>query len=142
VNELWELDISTYQWTFLNTSTWNSHPPPAREQHTASVVNGDIYIFGGKSRKFPVSNVGTVLFTHHSDEVYNDLWKLSVERARRFTLSWPAVNSGRDAAIPQGAPLYASIDGFANSSIIKTGDGITPRKGLCIEKLTVKVSKL
>ena len=45
-----------------------THAPLAREQHGSAVVNGDMYIFGGKAREFPST----------ADTIYSDIWKLEV----------------------------------------------------------------
>ena len=55
----------SYTWTFVNLTI---HAPFAREQHASAVVNGDLYVFGGKAREFPSS----------ADTVFNDIWKLEV----------------------------------------------------------------
>ena len=139
VNELWSLDLSTYQWVFINTSKWNSDPPPPREQHSASVIDGNVYIFGGKSRLFPLTSDGSISYVHFSDEVYGDLWKLSIERPEPFILTWDPSTAVTNA-IPQDTGLEALIDGFTDNNVNKESDGITPRNGKCVDRVTVKVS--
>ena len=74
VDELWSWDPITYTWTFVNLTI---HAPLAREQHASAVVNGDLYIFGGKAREFPSS----------ADTVFNDIWKLEVRMHKIFTVT-------------------------------------------------------
>lgn len=150
---------------FINTTKWQEQQaarisddaaseevyasPPAREQHAAAVIDKDVYIFGGKSRMFDTDGDGGVLFTHHSDVVYGDLWKLSVERPRRYVLKYtnatglasdPNTNNAENAtAIPQTQQLLAVIDGNSNESIAMQSDGVTPRSGMCIDRLKVRV---
>jgi len=57
VHELWGFDIMTYRWNFINTTiTTKSLVPPPREQHSAIIVGGNLYIFGGKSRFYPTTS--------------------------------------------------------------------------------------
>ena len=153
--------------------------PPPREQHAAVVIDKDIYIYGGKSRSFETTEDGEILFTHHSDMIFGDLWKLSVEREEQYILRhtnyslWTGCENGSycnngsssmdvtsnetalsaisgdpntnnfngSVAIPQGsAKLLSIIDGNLNLSIAAQSDGVTPREGLCIDKMIVRVS--
>lgn len=163
VNEVWSLDIGTYQWVFLNTSKWQMDPmfpdlapaaPPPREQHAAAVLDRDVYIFGGKSRLFESDpDSGEIFFTHHSDTVYGDLWKLSVERAQQYVLRYTSHNASEEgideninnnksvARIPQGSQkLRAVMDGNLNATIASQSDGVTPREGQCVEKMIVRIT--
>lgn len=147
VNELWSLDLSTYQWTIINSSEFENAPkPPAREQHSSLVIDKNLYIFGGKSRSFPVDNAGNIEFVQHSDEVYGDLWMLSVERPRDFQISYPnesqALAPDEFLSIPQDRSLFAEIDASINNSVSQESDGIWKREGLCIDKLIVHVKSI
>ena len=155
VSELWSFDVSTYQWVFLNTSKWQTHqlPPPAREQHSAAVIGRDIFIYGGKTRIFLKDAEGNALFTHHADVVHGDLWRLYVERAKQYLLTYPNTTHRSpisssvigsnvvNETIPQNGRLFATVYGNANNSIEHTSDGVNPRQGLCIDKAIVRVSK-
>jgi subtilisin-like proprotein convertase family protein len=154
VSEVWSFDVSTYQWVFLNVSKWqpDQAPPLAREQHSAAVVQRDVYVFGGKTRVFQKDATGAPLLTHHSDVVFSDLWKLSVERAQQYVLYYPndtavrspvrseQVSAGDfNASIPQTSRLMAKVSGLVNDTIASQSDGVTPREGLCIDKVVVRV---
>ena len=79
------------------------------------------------------------MLDYHRDTVYGDLWKLSVERAKAFNLSTP--QNGKRHTINQTQPLLLSLDGHKEPAIAAVSDGITPREGLCIDKLTVQVKE-
>mmetsp|Transcript_177 Transcript_177/g.255 ORF Transcript_177/g.255 Transcript_177/m.255 type:complete len:793 (+) Transcript_177:1-2379(+) len=134
VNELWSFDLHTYTWRFLNTSIWNSAPPPAREQHSAVAIDDNLYIFGGKSRTFQLSTDGQIQMQNYSVAVHGDVWKLSIERERVYSLS-----SSKSTVIQQNESLIQTLDGSLDPTISATSDGVTPRKGLCIKNLVVKV---
>jgi hypothetical protein len=137
VSELWKLDIHTYQWENVNTlKNWNSPPPPAREQHVGAVVQGDIYIFGGKTRLFPFSASGSPLLIYENDHVFNDIWKLTVEKIRRFLLTWFFGGGGF-----YWAPFDRRCSGeITGTQIINDGNIENARMGQCIAKMTVKVN--
>ncbi|KAJ1432267.1 hypothetical protein B484DRAFT_447915 [Ochromonadaceae sp. CCMP2298] len=151
VSEVWSLDVSTYQWVYLNVSKWQPDQPPplAREQHSAAVMQRDLYVFGGKTRVFEKDSAGAPLLTHHSDVVFSDLWKLSVERAQQYVLYYPnnshspispiSQHSDFNVSIPQTSRLMARVSGLTNDTIASQSDGVSPREGLCIDKLVVRV---
>jgi len=135
VHELWSFDVNNYQWVFLNTSKWQSSRPAAREQHSAVVIDRNLYIFGGKSRTFEKNSDGELVMTPHSDEVFGDLWRLDVERQQLFVLKYASDNP----PIPQNGRLFAVIDGKADISVSKSSSSISPRHSLCVDELIVKV---
>jgi len=127
-------------------------PPPAREQHSTAVVHRDLYVYGGKTRVFETDSNGDPVFTHHSDIVHGDLWKLSVERARQYVLSYPNTtttdtpirslviqDTDGNNTIPQDSRLMVKISGYTNQSVSMHSDGVNPREGLCIDKAVVRV---
>jgi len=121
VHELWAFDIHAYVWRLVNTSKWgNLVYPPAREQHSAAYVNGDLFIFGGKSRVFP----STV------DIVTNDLWRLSIPHAEEFVFDYSTAHN-----MPKSDRLFAAIDATDPTS---TSPELAT-EGLCIEKVVVEV---
>ena len=126
--------MNTYTWQFVNTSIWNSAPPPAREQHSAVTIDDDVYIYGGKSRKFQLSSDGLLQMQNYSVAVHGDVWRLSVERERSYSLS-----TEKSAVIQQNVSLLHTLDGFLDPNISATSDGVSPRKGLCIKNLVIKV---
>ncbi len=128
--------MSTYQWIFLNTTAFGSPHPLPREQHSSVVIDRDLYVFGGKTRLFTRDNNGAFVYTPHSDHVYGDLWKLSIERARAFSLQYALT----DVAIPDSSVYFATVSGFDDSAVLAESDGVTPRTGLCIDKAVVNVS--
>ena len=137
VHELWSFDINDYQWIFLNTSTWQSTQPAAREQHSAAVIDGNLYIFGGKSRTFQKDSTGQLVLTSHSDEVFGDLWRLNVQKPQLFTLDFA---SSSNPPIPQDGRLLAVIDGKEDIPVADSGSSVSPRHSLCVDKLIVKVA--
>mmetsp|Transcript_127033 Transcript_127033/g.248951 ORF Transcript_127033/g.248951 Transcript_127033/m.248951 type:complete len:398 (-) Transcript_127033:630-1823(-) len=118
VSELWSFDTSTYQWIFLNTSKWQtSPPPPAREQHSAIVVDRDVYIYGGKTRVFEKDSSGNNVYVRHSDVVFGDLWKLAVERAKQFTLRYDNSTTSSSSSSSSSSSTCASCSSSLTSSL-------------------------
>jgi subtilisin-like proprotein convertase family protein len=110
-------------------------PPPSREQHSAAVVDGALFIFGGKTRVFEDNTTTAPYFDH----LYNDMWKLPLETPVDVKLSWGSTVSTSEAvAIPQDRRLFASVNGTSYES--QVGDGSSARKGMCIESLVVHVN--
>lgn len=121
VHELWAFDIHTYVWRLVNTSKWgNLVYPPAREQHTATYVDGDMYIFGGKSRVFPSD----------TDLVTNDLWRLVIPHSTEFSFDYSTVHG-----MPKSDRLFAAIDATDPTS----SSPELANTGLCVEKVVVEV---
>ena len=140
VNELWTWNVRTYQWEFINTthgtyagSGIDNRSPVPREQHITAYVEGNLYVFGGKSHAY-----GEI-----EDTFYNDLWRLHIEHA------FNAVLSGNDSKvsveyfpikIPQGQRLFIAINGsmseYSNTFDPSTGIG---SDRICINSLAVKV---
>jgi subtilisin-like proprotein convertase family protein len=135
-SELWTLDVHTYKWAAINTTKWDSIPPPPREQHAAVIINGDLYIYGGKTRFFTFDDNGNVQSDHHSDFIYDDIWKLNIERTELLKLPF----TGSPQNIPFDRRLFLLIDGSSGSNLQDISDGISPREGKCIDKVVVTVS--
>ena len=126
--ELWFFDIHTYTWGLINTTMWgNEYEPPGREQHSAALVNGDLYIFGGKARVFPVAQ----------DIVLNDLWKVSIPYSAVYTFNY----SSNDAAntIPQNISRSGRVFSLINGADSTSADPLLATDGLCVEKVSVEV---
>ncbi len=143
MSELWRFDLSTHQWIFLNTSKWGTFvQPPAREQHSALVIQGDLYIFGGKARIFSVDpDTGQVLTNEfHSDVVYSDMWKLSVPRPLPYIMMAGSPSSSSLAIIPQSGRHNNKLQGSLNETIMSVSHESDPRSSYCIEKVIIKVS--
>lgn len=125
VYEIWTLDLHTYMWQFVNNTMWGSSVhPPAREQHSAIYVGGDLYIFGGKARVFPME----------ADIVLNDLWKLTIPKALDFTFYYNE-SSPVPLDIPRAGRVYASVIGTDTT----TSYPERSNDGLCIQKVVVTV---
>lgn len=122
VQELWKWDIHYYEWTFVNDSTTR---PSAREQHTAVVVDGNLYIFGGRSTIYPS---GTRV-------VYADLWKLTVPHSHVYQFNYAAPGNGLQL-LDHGI-MYAAING---SDPTPNANRDSDRSGLCVSSVTVRVS--
>ena len=99
------------------------------------MIDRDLYVFGGKTRLFTRDNNGAFTYTPHSDHVYGDLWKLSIERARAFSLQYALT----DVPIPDNSVFFATVSGFVDGTVLAESDGVTPRTGLCIDKAVVNV---
>jgi hypothetical protein len=143
VSELWSFDISTYQWVYLAAAA--NLLPPAREQHSATVIDRDVYVYGGKARIFRKGEDGENEYVRHRDVVLGDLWRLKVERAKQFKLSFTqdsGVAQAANQSIPEEGRLFAAIDGHNNADVAMSSDGLTPREGLCIDDVVVRVSLL
>lgn len=142
MNELWSFDSTTYTWTNINFSPSSPQPPP-REQHSAAAVNGDIYIFGGKSRIFPINpSDGTPLLTHpYQDTVFSDLWKLQLQKELIFNLTYPELGEGKlpSGNISQISTVFLPLNGSADASVRAVGDGVSPRAGYCVAHMSVTV---
>ena len=152
--EMWRLDLNTYQWAMLNTTQFldinittnelidplaveNQHPEP-REQHTAVVVGGDIYVYGGKARYFATDDNGEYNFTAmHADQVFGDLWKFTVEHPIDYVFAWMLY--GQVFTISEDFEVPVVNDARSIPAYVALSDGISNREGMCIQKLTVKV---
>ncbi len=143
MQEIWRLDINTFEWRYINTTfdTPTSPLPPAREQHSAALVKGDLYVFGGKSRLHGVSPTGLPILTNKTDRTFNDFWKLQIEHSRDFNYSYHGHGVGQTLphAIPQDGRLYLPISPM--NTMTNQYDN-TPRDGLCIQNVSVKVRYL
>jgi hypothetical protein len=112
------------------------------------VVNRDIYLFGGKSRIFQKNLDGSTEYIFHSDHVFGDFWKLSVEKSTVYQVSYKNISvqgtrlesAGVNESIPQDSIYYAKLSADVNYSIAASSDPVSPRNSLCIEKLKVRVS--
>lgn len=157
MNELWTFDISTYEWKFINTSAYdlpfNRSQPAARELHSATVVDGDLYIFGGKSRLHEKDSSGRPIMTNATDKVYNDLWKLEVDHLKVFEFSWTPPSSSVSPKLPltiaQGSRTATTLtvtadmvhNVYPNHPFIdKNKEGISPRNSQCIKDIMIEVS--
>jgi hypothetical protein len=72
VNELWIMDLRTYTWQYISQNSSSSVIPCPREQHSASVVDGNVYIFGGKT----------------TTAVLGDFWRLTIPQIFNQYISW------------------------------------------------------
>ncbi len=142
MNEIWILDVRSYQWQFINTTFggWgggailNSMPPP-REMHISELIGGNIYVFGGKSH-FSTADV---------DTVYNDLWRLNIETQKKAVLDGAlqaelAAPSLFPVALMQGQRVFLAVDGSRaqNADTYDSATGIGS-DNMCIDSLAIKV---
>jgi len=135
VNELWRFDIYDYHWVYVNVFPGSSGAPSPREQHSAGVLKGDVYIFGGKSRgNFPSTN----------DILFSDFWRLVIQPniviSQSYTGRLPVqVAEGyRERYLLNTSHLidpYMSKE--INSTLLKT---FQARSGSCITDAVVTVS--
>ena len=145
VSELWSWDLHSYTWISLNTTVWDTPPPPAREQHAAVVVDGDIFIFGGKTRVFPTALLGLGVGGNLTTFVFGDLWRLSVARPLRFIAPWIGVEAaaaglgGTGLAIPEDRRLFIAVNGSYRGRSAIVDNGVSARTGMCLESVIVKV---
>ena len=118
-------NIYDYRWVFAKTGI----KPTAREQHSAGVMGGDIYVFGGKSRG---------AFPSTADRVYNDFWRLHIEDPIVTSRRW---QSSSAELLTEGQrnkykiDLSAEVDPYSRST-----DHTSSRTGACITDIVVKVS--
>ena len=142
MNEVWLWDVRTYQWHQINTTfgSWgggqieNSMPPP-REQHISAYIDGDIYVFGGKSH----------ISGETVDTFYNDVWRLNIENPVPANL-YGEIHAPKSSSVsfpvqlPQGQRVFLEVDGSeaanANTFDIQTGIG---SKDMCIKNIAIKV---
>lgn len=162
---MWTFDISTYEWQFINTSTfdlpYNTSKPSPRELHSAAVVDGDLYIFGGKSRLHKIdATTGMPVMTNASDKVYNDLWKLEVDHLKVFEFPWTSSLSPTPSPSPSPSspklPLTISQGSRTATTLTVTADmvhnvypndpfinknqeGVSPRNSQCIKDVIIEV---
>lgn len=114
---MWKLDANTFTWVYINTTDYNymnpsynkvtgaAVAPPSREQHSASLLAGNLFIFGGKSRLHDVDSLGFPILTNKTDIVYNDLWMLEVEHAKTSSFHFT------DLSIKYETNMYDTSDG-------------------------------
>jgi hypothetical protein len=119
--------------------------PQSREQHNAIVLDGDLFIYGGKRRLFYSSTSidGAEQNIFHADEVFGDLWRLRIQHSESFNLHWPNETQAiQSKSIPQNSILLLEMNGRANNTVKSESDGISPREGLCVDNIIVKVNFL
>lgn len=124
MNELWLFDIYDYRWIFIDPGSG----PSAREQHSAGVHGGDLYVFGGKSRG---------AFPSTADRVYNDFWRLNIEHPMVSNSTWRSNSveqliEGRRNMYP--TDLTGEVDPYSSST-----DHTSSRTGACITNIRVTV---
>lgn len=156
MNELWLFDLSTYEWEFINTTAFNdpynrTHPQ-ARELHSATMVNGDLLVFGGKSRLHALDDYGNPILTNATDQIYNDLWMLSIDHLKVFDFHWNYNNHfpiSHNMLIPQDSRYSANIQVSpdnvhayypGNPFISKHSEGSTPRTSQCIKDTLLEIT--
>jgi hypothetical protein len=180
VNEIWKLDLNTFEWQFINTTLYdymnpnfnrsNHRPvsPPNREQHSAALLLGNLFVFGGKSRMHDVDSLGQPILTNKSDVVYNDLWTLQVVHEKSSSFIWHnySINYSTDlyddiygkvsyeqnfnvsaahmqTIIRQDQRNYFEIDTYPIVNQRKNAhnqtEGDSPRYGQCIRDVTINV---
>ena len=158
---MWTLDVNTYEWIYRNTTHPKSVSPSPRQQHTTSVVNNILYMFGGKTDIYLSINKSDNKMLHQGAHVYGDLWLMKIPHPTLFTTSYNILKSnlsvpfnytvgvtavptvGQGLLIPQDKLMYVTIN--SNNSKINRqlyGDGRHARAGKCIEKLVLKVTIL
>lgn len=120
VSELWTLDIHSYEWQLVHTHA--NSTPSAREQHSSFELNGNLYIYGGKS--FNGSSNGPV--------IYGDLWKLNVPQNSSITYSQILRQ-----VIPDDERLISSIT--ATTVRNDTTNSTSAREGQCVVDMSVNV---
>ena len=103
--------------------------PTAREQHSAGVLDGYIYIFGGKSRG---------AFPSTADRVYNDFWRLNIEHPVVADQSWypnstEVLEEGRRNNYVMD--LTDTLDPYSRSY-----DHTSSRTGSCMTDVVITVS--
>ena len=119
VNELWTLDINTFEWELIHPNSTTT--PAPREQHTANVLEGDLFIFGGKSFNYSAESSG--------EAVFGDFWRLQVQHNSTYTF----YGSGAGVNIPDTKPLLLQ----ANNSIDGSNSATS---GLCVNDVQVNVT--
>jgi hypothetical protein len=137
VNELWRFDIYDYRWVYINVfddSVAGGAPSP-REQHSSGVMNGDIYVFGGKSRG---------AFPSTKDNVFDDMWRLIVQPNVVLDASYQGTLPTR---LPEGfrATFLVNMTDHDDPYLSKEIDSdvletFKARSGSCITDLSVSVS--
>lgn len=128
--------------------------PYRREQHSAVVINDSIYIFGGKTRVWPLDDLGNPIYTQYANVVYGDLYKLIILTSKPFKLDWITSNMlvnvnnsmSDPVSIPQDRRLFVAIDGnkFNYSSTFygildDNDDNGNANSGICIDNIIVRV---
>ena len=105
VSELWQLDLRIYTWRLLPTHLANStikgsvhsttFAPPPRQQHITALVDGGLYVFGGRASMLSqgsdvlLASVGAALTT----TVHGDFWRLTLPVEDMAVYTWPASNN-------------------------------------------------
>lgn len=153
-------------WEQLNTTS--TLTPGAREQHSAVVIDNEIYIFGGKSRHRQLDTVSIGSFTginnditknnpyRVQDVVYQDLWKLVLDKmvTKQFwythsTLPTPLTQTSRVLLSITPAPrdYYPKKPNVTYATASDVDGNLSPyvdnpRQGYCIQEVTVMVRRL
>ena len=103
-SELWQLDLRTYTWRLLPTHLANStiegsthsttFTPPPRQQHITAVVDGALYVFGGRA---PILSQGSDVLLASvgaawTTTVHGDFWRLTLPVEDVAVYTWPIYN--------------------------------------------------
>lgn len=149
----------TYEWVYItasnvtnespSSSTQRIQPiPPARQQQTASVVNNNLYIFGGKTDLFITANATYDEMMLVGNHVYGDIWKMILPHNEALILNYTSGNGnsvvsgqeGKGVSISQSQPTILNINGSRGGNIAKQGKGVSPKNGRCITKIQLRLS--
>ena len=122
VNEVWRVDIRTYEWELLKV---NTSLPSAREQHASTALQDSIFIFGGK-----YTNTSAIGSGDSEEVILGDLWRLSVP----YNTTILVINNATEA-IPDTARLFSP----ANTSLYGAPDDDL-RSGQCVQSVVVRVT--
>jgi subtilisin-like proprotein convertase family protein len=131
VNELWSWNIYSYTWKYEKVVSADS--PSQREMHSAGVVDGNIFIFGGRSRNAAPATGNTV---------YSDFWRLNVEPFLEFNQTFrPATPQPIAEGVRSPFPLHlipGAVDPY--HQVGGENEGVSSaRFGPCMRDLMIEV---
>jgi hypothetical protein len=115
VNEFWSFDVFTYEWVYIKAFNVTKEPgnrviPPPRQQQTASIINNNLYIFGGKTDLYISANASTDKKLPLGHYVYGDMWKMILPHNASFVLNYTG-SQGNPVIISQSEPTFLDING-------------------------------
>jgi len=112
LDELWELDIDTRNWTLLKTT---GKTPGPRAGHTMFAFQNALYLWGGKGPG------GRLMILNVQDVSDSKLYRLALDEGREGPLTWDIVKMKSSLKPP---PRYEHAGVFYNGKYFITGGNL------------------
>lgn len=137
VSELWTLNIQTLQWKLISHKDIGIYPSP-REMHATIAINGALFLFGGRQRKFQRNQSGNFILEPHNDIIFSDMYMLEVAGATELSVSW--IPKGSESVISLEERLFCEVNVTYNSTIESANlFGLHP-ENICVDDISIEIN--